>query len=375
MEQNRTPVVQPLYQRLSLITLGITAFFFVLWAGQSIVVPLLFAMLLAMLLDRFVNKLSTWHIPRTVGIGIAVLLAMAAIIGLGYFIVTQATHFREMMPELKEKGAQVMKQGERWLLNTTDIEHKDVDNAVEKVKEKSMENGGSVVGKTLATVGTLFGFLFLLPVFTFLLLFYKDLFHGFLSRLFRKSEHETLDDVLGQTKGVVESYLIGLLFEAAIVTALNWVGLMVIGVKFALLLAVLAALLNLIPYIGIIIGTILPMVVAAATQDMSAAFWVLALFLAIQFIDNNFIVPLVVASRVEVNAFMSILVVLMGGALWGIPGMFLSLPLTAMLKVIFDRVPALEPFGYLLGPGDKGRSRGKSRKDKKEEDHPERSVA
>ena len=360
MEQARTPTAPPLYQRLSLITLGLTAFFFVLWAGQSIVVPLLFAMLLAMLLDPLVKRLSKWHIPRVLGIAIAVLLAMAALIGLGYFIVTQATHFSELLPELKAKGNQVLKQVEHWLLNSTDMEHKDVDNAVAKVKEKSMENGGSVVGKTLTTVGTLFGFFFLLPVFTFLLLFYKSLFHGFLSRLFRKSEHETLDEVLGQTKGVVQSYLVGLIFEAAIVTALNWVGLMAIGVKFALLLAVLAALLNLIPYIGIIIGTILPMVVAATTQDVTAALWVLGLFAAVQFIDNNFIVPLVVASRVEVNAFMSILVVLIGGALWGIPGMFLSLPLTAMLKVIFDRVPALEPFGYLLGAGDKKKEKAGS---------------
>lgn len=353
MELTRTPTAPPLYQRLSLITLGLTAFFYVLWVGQSIVVPLLFAMLLAMLLDPLVQRLSKWHLPRPVGIAIAVLLSMAALAGLGYFMVTQATHFSEMVPELKKKGNQLVEQSENWVMNTTAVEPKDVDNAVAKVKEQGMEKGGVLVGKTLTTVGTLFGFFFLLPVFTFLLLFYKDLFHGFLSRLFRKSEHETLDEVLGQTKGVVQSYLVGLLFEAAIVTALNWIGLTVIGVKFALLLAVLAALLNLIPYIGIIIGTILPMVVAATTQDVTAALWVLGLFAAIQFIDNNFIVPLVVASRVEVNAFMSILVVLIGGALWGVPGMFLSLPLTAMLKVIFDRVPALEPFGYLLGAGIK----------------------
>jgi len=98
-------------------------------------------------------------------------------------------------------------------------------------------------------------------------------------------------------------------------------------------------------------------VVAATTQDFTAALWVLALFSAVQFIDNNIIVPMVVASRVQVNALMSILVVLIGGALWGIPGMFLSIPLTAILKVIFDRVPGLEPFGYLLGAGDESKEK------------------
>ncbi|MFZ1659058.1 MAG: AI-2E family transporter [Flavobacteriales bacterium] len=357
MEKTTTLVTPPLYQRLSLILLGLCALFFILWAGQSIVVPLLFSMLLAMLLDPVVKRLMRWRFPKPVAIALSVLLAMAALIGLGYFIVTQAAHFSELVPELKQKSAALMEDAKHWVMNTTKAQPRDVDNAVDKVKEQSLEQGGSIVGQTLTTVGTLFGFLFLLPVFTFLLIFYKSLFHGFLTKLFRKSEHETVDEVLGQTKGVVQSYLVGLIFEAAIVTALNWIGLYFIGVKFALLMAVMAALLNLIPYIGIIIGTIIPMVVAATTQDFTAALWVLALFSAVQFIDNNIIVPMVVASRVQVNALMSILVVLIGGALWGIPGMFLSIPLTAILKVIFDRVPGLEPFGYLLGAGDESKEK------------------
>jgi len=148
----------------------------------------------------------------------------------------------------------------------------------------------------------------------------------------------------------VQRYLVGLLFEAGIVTALNWAGLMIIGVEYSLLLAVIGALLNLIPYIGMIIATTLPMVIALATLGPGAALWVLALYVFVQFLDNNFIVPKVVASRVELNALVSIIVVMIGGALWGIPGMFLALPLTAMLKVIFDRVPGLEPFG--LVPAD-----------------------
>lgn len=361
MEQARTPIDPPLYQRLSLTILGVTALFFVLWVAQSIVVPLLFAMLLAMLLDPLVIRLTRWHIPRPLSIATMVVVAMLAIAGLGYFIVTQAAHFSELVPELKSKSNDLLKEGERWLMNSARVEHKDVNDAVDKVKEQSMENGGKLVTTTLTAVGTLFGFFFLLPVFTFLVLFYKGLFHEFLSRLFHKSQQATLDDVLGGTKGVVQRYLIGLIFEAAIVTALNWVGLYFIGLKFALLMAVLASLLNLIPYIGIIIGTIIPMIVAITTQDATAALWVLALFSAVQFIDNNLIVPLVVASRVEVNAFMSILVVLVGGALWGIPGMFLAIPLTAMLKVIFDRVPGLEPFGYLLGAGgEKGADNAKA---------------
>ena len=348
---DRRQVIQPQYQKLSVILLGLVALFYALSLAQSILVPLLFALLLAMLLNPFVNAFTRIRIPRILSISFAVLLAMLALAGLSYFIVSQAAHFSETLPQLEDKLNALLRNAERWAQEAFDIKRREVTDAVEKVKDESMAKGGSLVGKTITTVGTLFAFFFLLPVFTFLLLLYKQLLITFVAKLFPAKDHEVLGDVLTQTKGMVQSYLVGLMMEAGIVTVLNWVGLMIIGVPYALLLAVIGAVLNLIPYIGMIIATILPMLVALATLEPTAALWVFALYLAVQFVDNNFIVPKVVASRVELNALVSILVVMIGGALWGIPGMFLSIPITAILKVIFDRVPALEPFGYVLGDG------------------------
>jgi len=359
----RTPVrvLQPLYQRISLIMLGLVALFFTLYVAQPIVVPLLFALLLAILLDPVVKFLARKGFPRILGISVSVVIAMAALLGLGYFIGTQAMHFSETMPELKQKLLEMGDQVQGWLQDTAHVNASEVDDAVDKVKEEGMQKGGAMVGKTLATVGTLFGFIFLLPVFTFLILLYKELFLTFLNKLFPRRDHDALDDVLGQMKGVVQSYLTGLVFEAVIVVVLSWLALILIGVRYALLLAVLAAVLNLIPYIGMMVATLLPMVVALATKDAAAALWVLGAYAAVQFIDNNIIVPMVVASRVQINALMSIIVVMIGGAMWGIPGMFLAIPLTAIIKVIFDRVPDLEPFGYLLGGGNGKKERDKEK--------------
>ncbi|MBK6341673.1 MAG: AI-2E family transporter [Flavobacteriales bacterium] len=344
-------VIQPQYHKLSMIMLGLVAFFYALSITQSIVVPLLFALLLAMLLNPLVNLLAR-GINRVVAIGIVVMVAMLALVGLGYFIVSQAAHFAETLPELKQRLIEMGADAGKWAQQAFNMKRGEVNDAVEKMKDQGMAQGGSFVGKTLTTVGSLFGFFFLLPVFTFLLLLYKRLLIAFITALFPLKNQEVLSDVLAQAKGVVQRYLVGLLFEAGIVTALNWAGLMIIGVEYALLLAVIGALLNLIPYIGMIIATTLPMVIALATLGPSAALWVLALYVFIQFLDNNFIVPKVVASRVELNALVSIIVVMIGGALWGIPGMFLAVPLTAMLKVIFDRVPGLEPFGLVLADED-----------------------
>jgi predicted PurR-regulated permease PerM len=358
---SRPHVVQPMYQKLSIILLGLVALFYALSYAKPILVPVLFAMLLAMLLNPMVNMMTRRGVPRLLGITLSVLVAMLALAGLAYFIVTQAMHFSETLPDLKEKLATFGQQIERWVQRSAGLEPREVDDAVQKVKEESMAKGGALVGRTLTTAGTLFGFFFLLPVFTFLLLLYKGLLITFLTKLFPHKDQGTLSEVLDQTKGVTQSYLKGLIIEAGIITVLNWVGLMVIGVPYALLLAVLASVLNLIPYIGMITATILPMLIAVATTDPINALWVLALYSAVQFLDNNLIVPRVVASRVQLNALVSILVVMIGGVLWGIPGMFLSLPLTAMLKVVFDRVPALQPFGYVLGDGDPKPDEARSR--------------
>ena len=342
-------IIPPHYQKLSLIVLGLVGLFYGLSFAEPIVVPMLFALLLAMLLNPAVNAMARWRVPRILAIAVGVLLAMAALFGLAYFIFTQAAHFKETLPQLNDKLDVFGREAQRWAQGALNMERREIRDAMEKVKGEGMLKGGAMVGSTLATVGTLFAFFFLLPVFTFLLLLYKKLLITFICKLFPAEDQTTVNDVLGQTKGVVQSYLVGLLFEAGIVTVLNWVGLMLIGVQYALLLAVIGAVLNLIPYIGMIIATIIPVVLALATMEPTAALWVLALYAFVQFLDNNFIVPKVVASRVQINALFSILVVMIGGALWGIPGMFLSIPLTAILKVIFDRVPGLEPFGYVLG--------------------------
>ena len=345
-------ILHPAYHKLSIIMLGLVALFYALSSAKAIIVPILFALLLAMLLNPVVNFMTRMRVPRILAIGIAVLLAFVALAGLAYFIVTQAAQFSETLPQLKEKLDTLVSDGQQWARQTFNLQRTQVTDAVQKVKEEGMEKGGTYVGQTLTAVGTLFAFFFLLPVFTFLILLYKQLLVTFIFKLFPSSEQHAVGDVLGQTKGVVQSYLLGLLLETGIVAVLNWVGLMLIGIEYALLFAVIGAVLNLIPYIGMISATLLPMVFAFATMEPQSALWVLALFTGVQFLDNNIIVPNVVASRVKLNALVSIIVVMIGGALWGIPGMFLSIPFTAMIKVVFDRVQALEPFGYVLGDGD-----------------------
>ncbi|HEY8405177.1 MAG TPA: AI-2E family transporter, partial [Flavobacteriales bacterium] len=205
------------------------------------------------------------------------------------------------------------------------------------------------LGRTLGSIGGTLSMVVLLPIYVFMILLYKPMIIVFIEKLFKPEQKPVVDEVLHQTQSIIQSYLIGLLLEIALVTALNATGLLIIGVEYAVLLAFIGALLNLIPYLGAIVAMVLMTVITFATKSPAAALWVALLYLFVQFIDNNFILPKVVGSKVKINAFVSILAVLVGGAIWGIAGMFLAIPLVALTKIVFDRVEPLEPFGYILG--------------------------
>jgi predicted PurR-regulated permease PerM len=141
------------------------------------------------------------------------------------------------------------------------------------------------------------------------------------------------------------------------------VALLIIGVPYAVLLGVIGALLNILPFIGGILAVLFPILVAMATIDGSSTpLWIVISYMTIQFIDNHFLVPYIVASRVKINALISIVIVLMGGALWGIAGMFLSIPVIGVLKIIFDRIPEMKAWGMLIGTEVPTKRRRLSRK-------------
>lgn len=356
----------PAYARFSIILMGTISLIAILYIGKTIIVPLIFATIIAILLNPVVNFLTKKKINRALAITLSVLAALVVIIGLIYFIASQASLLSDSFPLFKKRFNEITYDVINWISTNLNIRKSNILYWISDSRKKLMSNSTPVIGDAFLTAGEAIGLVVLMPVYVFMILLYKPLLMEFLIRLGSK-RNKLVTDVLDQTKSLIQSYLIGLLIEAAIVATLNSVGLTILGIQYAILFGVISALLNMIPYIGIILATIMPMLMAIATKEPIYALWVLLLYLLVQFIDNNFIVPRIVASKVQVNALISIIVVLIGGALWGIAGMFLALPLTAILKVIFDRVPELKPFGYVIGDDQPGMKRAKKTGEKVQE--------
>jgi predicted PurR-regulated permease PerM len=345
---NQSPEL-PFYAKASQIIIGLLAFFYILYIGQEIIIPIIFATILAILLNPVSNYLQNKKMNRVLSIFLTLIMAFIVLGSLIYFLSSQASMFSETLPQLKQKVIILSQQGLAWSSQTFHLNPSKINSWITKAEAEGLNSSALVIGKTLNTITGFLVLTLLIPVYIFMILFYKPLLLDFIRQLFNKARHTMIVEVLNETKSLIQSYLIGLLLEAAIVAILNSIGLLILGIQYAILLGIIGALLNIIPYIGGLIAIALPVIIALATKSPIYALYVIILYMLVQLIDNNFIVPRIVASKVKINALVSIVVVLIGGALWGVAGMFLSIPLTAILKVIFDRIEPLKPLGFLLG--------------------------
>jgi predicted PurR-regulated permease PerM len=328
---------------------GLFIFFYILYIGADIILPVIYAAIMAVLLNPLVNRLTRHRVNRILAIFIAVIIMLLVIGGLIYFVINQSMQFGDTLPALQHKINILLEDLSKWASKTFEVPPDKVNKWIVDTENKQLNASAAILGQTLITVTNVLKLFFLIPVYVFMFLFYKPLLLDFISRLFRRESHEVVSEVLFETKTLIQSYLVGLLVEAAIVAALNATGLLLLGIDYAVLLAIIGALLNIIPYIGGIIAVALPLLIAYTSKSPVYVVWVLVLYMTVQFVDNHYIVPKIVASKVRINALMSILVVFIGGAIWGVAGMFLSIPLTAIIKVIFDRITPLKPWGFLLG--------------------------
>ncbi len=339
----------PFLIKFTLVIIGLIGFFYILFIGKAIILPFVFGLLIAMLLNPMVNFLVRYKMNRVFAILIAVILTMLMFFGLLYFITSQLAMFQESFPQIKQRFTELYGDAINWGSDKFNISEKKLEGKITDSKEDLMDNSSGMIEQTFLSIGSLLSVFFLIPVYIFLFLFYKPLLLDFISRLFDTARHSAVVEILSEAKLLIQSYLVGLMLEAAIVAALDISALLLLGIKYAFLLGILAALLNMIPYIGGLIAIMLPILIVMATKPPIYILYVFIAYLTVQFIDNNFIMPKIVGSRVKVNALVAIVAVLIGGALWGVPGMFLSLPITAIVKVIFDRVEPLQAWGFLLG--------------------------
>jgi len=340
----------PLYAKASILLIGLFAFAAMLYIAREIIVPLILAVFIAIVLHPVVNFMVRRKLNRILAITLTLALTFVVIAAFVGLLFSQISMFSESWPSLVDKFTALLNQSVTSASGYLDINPEQIQAWITKTKSEIVNTSSAALGQTIVVVGSGLVVLFLLPVYVFLILFYHPILIEFIHRLFGPAEQSQVNKIITQVKTVIQRYLIGLLIEAVIVATLNTTALLILGIDYAIILGIIGALLNVIPYIGGLVAVALPMMVAVVTKSTAwYAIYVLAAYYFIQLVDNNYIVPKIVASKVKINALFSIIVVLAGNALWGITGMFLSIPLLAIVKLICDNIEALKPYGFLLG--------------------------
>ena len=335
----------PFFIKAPVILIGLFVFCYILYLLSPVLVPFAFACLIAILLNPLSSMLQR-RLPRGLAIFCTILIALVVVGALLYFLSTQILTFSETLPALKAKSNMIVHELQMWISNRFGITTK---KQIE-MANNALNGSPAYVGETLSTILGGMAVLVLIPIYVFFLLFYKPLILDFIFQAFSEKHSLRVAEILVETKSAIQRYILGLMIEMAIVSAMNSAALLMLGVRSAILIGVIGGILNTIPYLGGLVAIALPILMVTVTQDgYSTQLAIVMAYLIIQLIDNNILVPKIVSSKVEINALFSILIVLCGGLLWSYSGMFLSIPLVAILKIIFDRIDGLKPWGHLLG--------------------------
>ena len=341
----------PFYVQITLILLGLISVTYILFIGQNIIVPIVMSFLFAILLEPIVTFFkSKLYFPHVLGVIITVLIFVLVILSLFIFLSFKISDIVEDFDKIERNLNIHLNNIQRFVRDNFHLSSREQKEYLDSATEDSMEKGKEIIGTTLLSFTDTILNITLIPIYTFLILLYKTHFMLFLSKLFKKESHPKLREILNQIKVAVKSYIVGLIIEMIVVSILTTLGFMIIGLKYAILLGIITGILNLIPYIGILFAGVLSIVASlTGSPDLSIIIGVIVVSIIVQLIDNNILVPMIVSSKVEINAFVSIIGIIIGGAIAGVSGMFLAIPVLAILKVIFDRIESLEAWGYLMG--------------------------
>jgi predicted PurR-regulated permease PerM len=336
--------------KLALVLFCLISLTYIAILGHSLLAPLLFSFLMAILLlpvSNFVER--KFGFKRSLSTICSVILMIAVIGGIVYFFGNQLSSLWADWPLLKEKANVSYHELQKWISTTFHVNTEKQLAYLNDSTEKALATSATIVATTLATLSSTLLFMGFTLLFTFFILNYRRVLFTFLTSVFAAQHKEKVTEIVNQIQFIIKKYIIGLFLQMLIVTVLMITVLSLLGVKYAVLLGLVAGIFNVVPYLGIFFALLVSCLITFATAGAGKVLLVLIAYIGVHAIDGNILMPLVVGSKVKINALFAFIGIIVGEMIWGISGMFLCIPYLAILKIIFDRVDTLKPWGILMG--------------------------
>lgn len=325
-----------------------------IYFARSLIIPLALAGLLAMLFRGLSNKLEKRGHQRwftALLATISFLGGLALIIGL---LSWQLSEFTENLSEIQKRMTAQVTRFRDWIQDTIGMSHSEQKNMMEEQAKaiSSKENGG-IAAFALSTLNALVDFV-LVIVYLFLLLFYRTRIKKFIIMIVPDQHRSNTMHIIRDATQVAQQYLGGLAAMISVLWVLYGVGFTILGIEGALFFAILCGVLEIIPFIGNLLGTtIAVLAVIAQGGSTEMILGVIGIYVMVQGLQTYILEPLIVGKQVNINPLFTIVALVAGELLWGPAGMILAIPIAGIIKITCDSIPALRPYGYLIGSEEK----------------------
>ncbi|MFA8301241.1 MAG: AI-2E family transporter [Hyphomicrobiales bacterium] len=318
--------------------------------AKAILIPLSLGIIIAYLLFPLTSFLEKKRVPRILANFIGIFLIIFVLTAFFLFIYLEFNRFTDNLNELQAQANLNINKIAHYIRQNTglpiDQQKKLIQDFINKIFSG---NNGITRDLFKATSGTLFK-LGILPVFIFYLLYYRELFERFIKSIVSSEFKERTENILAQVSYITPRYILGIITVIVILSIINSFGLWIIGVRYPIVFGVISAVFNFIPYFGTWIGASIPILFTVLTgSSPKLAIFVLLFYAFVQFLENNILTPNITGSYVNLNPFITILSIIVGGLIWGIAGMFVIIPFMAMFKILCEHSESMQPLAILIG--------------------------
>ncbi|MCE2773259.1 MAG: AI-2E family transporter [Bacteroidetes bacterium] len=321
-----------------------------MYLGRSVLIPLCFSALLAFILYPICKWLEVRKIPRGIAIVLALLLITGILGGIVLLLITQIAEFASEWELLKEKLLLTANDLGNWIGVRFHLDYQEQADIIRSFIESSGNQAIPILKTTANSFTELLFFLIMIPLITALILYNRGLLSNALYAWFPQEQRNAIHQILLESVTAYYRFVRGMLLVYLTVGILNSIGLYFIGLPHPLLFGFIAAILTFIPYVGIMIASLLPITIAWVNYN---SIWypiaVIAVFATVQLLEAYLIFPFAVGNQIKINSLVVIVAILMGGLVWGAAGMILFIPLISIFKLIADRTEQLRPISILLG--------------------------
>lgn len=336
-------------KRLIYILFFISSAVCILYFAREFLIPLALSGVLATLFIGFCTKLENRGMNRGMSSLCAILLFLGVIAIVIFLLTWKLNDFTENIEGMEKQIVGLLDSMKSWINEKIGVSAEKQDEMIKQTESANGENGNMLFNFASGTVNVLVKTI-LVVVYMYLFLYFRSRIKKFILMMVPKSEDRKAERVIEKSAKVSQQYLSGLSKMILLLWVMYGIGFSAVGVENAIFFAVLCGILEIVPFIGNITGTSLTVLAVVAQGGTSnQIIGVLAIYFCVQFIQTYLIEPLVVGDEVNINPLFTIIILVAGELIWGIPGMILAIPLLGIVKIICDSVPQLQPYGYLIG--------------------------